>query len=193
MDFETFADLVTRQRAIRKFDPARPVDDALVEKIITAGTHAPSGGNRQHFRFVVVRDAEVKRQLSGIYDTMTNARYGNAASRTPWSDVPALIVACSQGGTPPSAGSAGAAASRAASVLPAVQNMLLAITALGLGSVLTTLWKDEEPRIKAVLRLPDDVEVHAILPVGWPDRKYGHNRRKPMSEVTFRDRFGVPW
>lgn len=78
-------------------------------------------------------------------------------------------------------------------MLPAVQNMLLAITALGLGSVLTTLWKDEEPRIKAVLGLPDDVEVHAILPVGWPDRKYGRNRRKPMSEVTYRDRFGVPW
>jgi len=192
LDIEAFSDLATRQRAIRKFDHARPVDDALIERIVTAGTHAPSGGNRQHFRFVVVRDAEVKRELSDVY-TLANARYGNAAARTAWSDAPVLIVACSQGGTPPSAGSAGAAASRAASVLPAVQNMLLAITALGLGSVLTTLWKDEEPRVKAVLGLPDDVEVHAILPVGWPDRKYGRNHRKPMSEVTYRDRFGVPW
>jgi nitroreductase len=108
--------------------------------------------------------------------------------------MPVMIAACSL----PSSGPAGASsnasrAATAASVLPAVQNMLLAITALGLGSVLTTLWKEEEAKVNQILGLPEGAEVHAILPIGWPDRKYGRNHRKPIGEVTFRDRWGKGW
>ncbi len=194
MDIETLRDFATRQRAIRKIDPSRDVDDSLIEQILTVGTHAPSGGNRQPYRFIVVRDAAVRAQLADIYDGIANRRYGNSDSRTTWTDVPVLIAICSQpGDAPADANPDSARAAKAASILPSVQNMLLAITALGLGSVLTTLWKDEDAKVNAVLGLPDGAEVHVILPVGWPDRKYGRNKRLPVAEVTYRDGWGKAW
>jgi nitroreductase len=108
--------------------------------------------------------------------------------------MPVMIAACSlPSSAPAGAGSAGARAATAASVIPAVQNMLLAITALGLGSVLTTLWKEEDAKVNQLLGLPEGAEVHAILPIGWPDRKYGRNHRRPIAEVTFRDRWENAW
>jgi nitroreductase len=194
MDIDTLKDFATRQRAIRLIDTSRDVDEALIDQILEVGTHAPNGGNRQIYRFIVIRDAETKRQLAEIYDTLGAQRYGNPESRTTWAQMPVMIAACSI----PSSGPAGASsnASRsatAASVLPAVQNMLLAITALGLGSVLTTLWKEEEAKVNQILGLPEGAEIHAILPIGWPDRKYGRNHRKPVSEVTYRERWDSPW
>jgi nitroreductase len=192
MNVETLKDFASHQRAVRAFDTSRDVDDTLIQQILRVGTHAPSGGNRQQYRFVVVKDPVVKKQLSEVYDTLANARYGGGG-RTAWADVPVLIAVCSEGAGPASAGSAGASAARAASVLPAVQNILLAVTAAGLGSVLTTLWKDEEARVNDALGLPEGVEVHAILPIGWPDRKYGRNHRLPVAQVTYRDRYGNGW
>jgi nitroreductase len=194
MDIETLKDFVTQQRAIRLIDTDRDVDDSLIEQILTVGTHAPSGGNRQIYRFIVIRDPEIKRQLAEIYDTLGAQRYGNPESRTTWAKMPVMIAACSI----PAAGPAGAnpnaaRSATAASVIPAVQNMLLAITSLGLGSVLTTLWKEEEATINKLLGLPEGAEIHAILPIGWPDRKYGRNHRKPIGEVTFRDRWDNAW
>ena len=82
--------------------------------------------------------------------------------------MPVMIAACSlPGSPPPGAAAAAARTAQAASILPAVQNMLLAITALGLGSVLTTLWKEEDAKVNQILGLPEGAEVHAILPIGW--------------------------
>jgi nitroreductase len=194
MDIETLKDFATRQRAIRLIDTTRDVDDALIEQILTVGTHAPSGGNRQIYRFIVIRDPEIKRRLAEIYDTLGAQRYGNPDSRTTWAKMPVMIAACTLPASGPAGASSNAArAAQSASVLPAVQNMLLAITALGLGSVLTTLWKEEDSRVNQLLGLPDGAEVHAILPIGWPDRKYGRNHRKPIAEVTYRDRWDNAW
>ena len=194
MDIETLKDFASRQRAIRLIDTTRDVDDSLIEQILTVGTHAPSGGNRQPYRFIVIRDREIKRQLAEIYDTIGAQRYGNPESRTTWAKMPVLIAACSSpSSAPPGAAAPAARAAMAASVLPAVENMLLAITALGLGSVLTTLWKEEEAKVNQLLGLPDGAEVHAILPIGWPDRKYGRNHRRPIAEVTYRDRWDNAW
>ena len=194
MDIGMLKDFATQQRAIRLIDTSREVDDALIEQILEVGTHAPSGGNRQIYRFIVIRDPEIKQQLAEIYDTLGAQRYGNPESRTTWAQMPVMIAACSVPGSgPPGAASNASRSATAASVLPAVQNMLLAITALGLGSVLTTLWKEEEATINKLLGLPEGAEIHAILPIGWPDRKYGRNHRKPVAEVTFRDRWDKAW
>jgi nitroreductase len=194
MDIETLKDFATQQRAIRLIDTTRDVDDALIEQILEVGTHAPSGGNRQIYRFIVIRDAEIKRKLAEIYDTLGAQRYGNPESRTTWAKMPVMIAACSiPGSGPPGAATSASRSATAASVIPAVQNMLLTITALGLGSVLTTLWKEEEATINKLLGLPEGAEIHAILPIGWPDRKYGRNHRKPIAEVTFRDRWDNAW
>jgi nitroreductase len=186
MDLDTLREFTSRQRAIRIIDASKPVDDTLIGEILRIGTHAPSGGNRQPYRFIVIRDAAIRKQLAEIYDRIADARYGNPQSRTTWSDVPVLIAICSEG---PSQDPT----SHAASILPAVQNILLAIHAAGLGSVLTTLWREESAKVNQVLGLPDGAEVQVILPVGWPTRKYGRNHRRPISEVTYRDRYGESW
>ena len=67
MQFEEFADHLSRQRAIRAFDTSRDVDDATIEKLLRVAVSAPSGGNRQPWRFIVVRDPAVKQGLATIY------------------------------------------------------------------------------------------------------------------------------
>lgn len=192
MDTGTLVDFLSRQRAIRSFDTSRDVDDALIEQVLFAATRAPSGGNRQTWRWLVVRDASIKDQLATVYEEET-AKYIAAMAApgspprpltpgtTSWRDVPVLLVALSEsgGGGP--------------SIFPAVQNALLTIQQLGLGSVLTTLWKGQEERVRGILKVPAEIEMHAILPIGWPDRKYGKSKRRPVSEITYRDTYGNGW
>ena len=81
----------------------------------------------------------------------------------------------------------------AASVYPAVQNVILACRALGLGTCLTTNHLLVEDEVRAIVRLPEDYRVYAMMPIGWPVGRYGPVRRKPLPEVACRDRFGTPW
>lgn len=182
-NFETVEQVMLSQRAKREISDA-PVDDALIERAIRAATFAPSGGNSQPWRFIVIRDRDTKAKLGKIFDELGQQLYGaNAPVRTPWEDVPALIAVV----TPQGQGGGGA------SIYPLVQNLLLALHAMGLGSVLTTRWKNREAEVKPLLGLPDDYEAHAILPVGWPARKYGRGKRRPVAEITYREQFGQPW
>jgi nitroreductase len=82
-----------------------------------------------------------------------------------------------------------AARSQAASIYPGVQNLLLAARALGLGTVLTTLHRRRKARIHEILGIPDNIESAAIIPLGWPDREYGPNRRPPLERFVMRDRW----
>jgi nitroreductase len=186
-NFDELERIMLRQRAVRLFTD-QPVDDATLERLIRAATFAPSGGNRQPWRFIIVRDKATKAALGKIFDELGLQFYGaNAPERTPWVDVPALIAVCAE----ESGGPAGVAA--AASIYPVVQNLLLAIHGFGLGSVLTTRWKAREAEVKPLLGLPENIDAHAILPVGWPIRKYGRGKRMPVKEITFREKFGQPW
>ena len=185
MDTNSLVDFLSRQRAIRSFDTSREVDDSLIEQVLQAAVRAPSGGNRQTWRWLVIRDAAIKAQLATIYEEETAKYLGSSGrvspSTTSWRDVPVLLCAMSEkgGGGP--------------SIFPAVQNALLMVQQLGLGSVLTTLWKGQEDRVRQILKVPPEIEMHAILPIGWPDRKYGKNKRGPISEVTYRDTYGTRW
>jgi nitroreductase len=182
-DFETVENVMLRQRAVREFTDA-PVDDAMLERLIRAATFAPSGGNTQPWRFIVIRDRDTKRQLGVIFDELGKQLYGdNAPVRTPWENVPVLIAAVTEEGK----------ATGGASIFPVVQNLLFAIHASGLGSVLTTRWKLRETEIKPLLGLPDNMEAHAILPVGWPARRYGRGKRMPVAEITYREKYGESW
>ncbi len=182
-NFDELERIMLRQRAIRLFTD-EPVDDALIERLIHAATFAPSGGNTQPWSFIVVRDRETKGALGKVFDELGKQLYGdNAPERTPWEDVPALIVCCCE------AGHDGAGAS----IFPLVQNLLLAIQGSGLGSVLTTRWKRREDEYRPLLGLPEKIEAHAILPVGWPARKYGRGKRKPVAEITYREKHGQAW
>jgi len=187
MQFDEFADHLSRQRAIRAFDTTKDVDDTTIEKLLNVAVSAPSGGNRQPWRFVVIKDPAVRKPLADIYAAVAAAYTGSTVSpnTTPWDQVPVLIAVCTDN-------SHGGGVMQA-SIYPAVQNLLLAVHTAGLGSVLTTLWKSREAEVKQILGLPDTIEIHAILPIGYPDRKYGRGKRKPIAEVTYRDRFGQAW
>jgi nitroreductase len=82
---------------------------------------------------------------------------------------------------------------RGASIYPAVQNILLACRALGLGTVLTTNHLRCEGELKALLGIPDDVATFALMPIGWPLQNFGPLTRKPVREVAYADRWGEAW
>jgi nitroreductase len=117
-------------------------------------------------------------------------------------DAPVLLFAClrarkadlAMAGAP---GSAPTMTQRtaSASIYPAVQNMILACRALGLGTVLTTLHTFAEEEIKTLLGLPADVTTYALLPIGYPQDGYKHGpvKRQPVHEVTFVNTMATPW
>ncbi len=192
------------QRAIRYFKPD-PVPDEMVHKLIEAGTKAPSGGNRQGWKFLVIRDQETRNAIAGYYEQGWEHAYGSANPNPPdiqshvrrsadhlartMAEVPVLIMACIEhDGGPSTLG-------RGGSIFPSVQNILLAARALGLGSCLTSLHKRYEDEIKELLNIPDNVETVALLPIGFPadNARYGPTRRAPVEEVAFRERWGAAW
>jgi len=100
-------------------------------------------------------------------------------------EAPVWIVPCLEGGTP--------TRSSGSSIYPAVQNMLLAARALGLGATLTTLYLAFEKEAEAALGLPDGVHSYAILPVGFPIGRFGPVRRVALGDVVFADHWGQPY
>ena len=190
------------QRALRYLSD-REVPDALVHKLIESATKAPSGADSQPWRFIVIRDPEAKAQIGDYYRNSWAEAYGfgpetpsgigtrvyRSASHLAehMADAPVLILVCIEhDGSPGTMG-------RGSSVFPAVQNLLLAARGLGLGSALTTLHKRFEDEIKDLLGIPDNVETAALLPIGYPSEgtRYGPNRRLPVEEVTYQDRWGT--
>lgn len=192
-------DAIHSQRAIRHFSEKSVSEEAL-ETILSAAIRAPSGGNRQPWRFVVIRDADIKRQLGQWYlsawqtataemEALTQAYRHGAELAQQMETAPVLVLACIDHGE---AGTGSGPITRGASIYPAVQNLMLAARALGLGTVLTTLHTQYEREIKTFLNIPDPVETAALIPVGYPAEgvRFGPAKRMPLSEVVFHDRWG---
>jgi nitroreductase len=97
-------------------------------------------------------------------------------------EAPVWIVPCLEGGTP--------TRTSGSSIYPAVQNMLLAARALGLGATLTTLYVQFEKEAEAALGLPPGVHSYALLPIGYPIGRFGPVRRVPLAGVVYEDRWG---
>jgi nitroreductase len=192
---------------------AEPVPGAALERALDAARHAPSGGNRQPVRFVIVTDANLREQLAALYlprwQEYLRAMSGGAvrvdalpqgvqaADRFArnLAQVPVLAVVCARladcHATDQDLGRLSVVGG--ASIYPAVQNFLLACRAQGLGSALTTLLCFEEPRVKALLGIPDDISTVATIAVGWPAREFPRRlRRRPLEEFAFGNRFGQP-
>jgi len=81
------------------------------------------------------------------------------------------------------------------SVIPAVQNLMLAARAIGIGSVPTTLHPSVMSRFHAMFGIPEDVRFHFCVPLGYPQGHFGPNVRRPTSDTTFLNGWGapVPW
>lgn len=187
------------QRAIRHYRDA-PVSEEAIETILGAAVRAPSAGNTQPWRFLVIRDAATKQRLAGWYlaawraatagmDVLSQPYRSGAELARAMEQVPVLILACVDHAD---RGAGPGPVTRGSSIYPAVQNLLLAARALGLGTVLTTLHTRFEAEIKALLGIPDRVETAALIPLGYPaeGERFGGARRRPLAEVVFRERWG---
>src|SRR5262245_48687504 len=196
-------------RAMRRLKPDQ-VPDALIKKILQAGVCAPNGGNTQRWRFLVIKDTKIKQGVQVWYkrafDEVVGPRYLKSApppgvTREQYNrqhgaveyltdhfhEAPVWIVACLEEGSTTPTRSSGA------SIYPAVQNMLLAARALGLGATLTTRHLLYEKEAEAALGLPTGVHSYAILPIGYPMGKFGPVGRGPLKEIVFQDRWGTPY
>jgi nitroreductase len=201
-----FFDVVTTQRAMRRLKPD-PISDAALRQIMDAAICAPSGGNRQGWRFLVIRDPAKRARLGELYreawgELMKAPYYAAAATEPPGSpgarmlasarhlgermgEAPVLILACValDAGVQPTV-------TTGASIYPAVQNIMLAARALGIGSCITTIHKFRDAQVKEVLGIPADVETAALIPLGYPLGKFGRPPRRPLREVAFADGWG---
>ena len=188
-------------RAMRRLK-TDPVPEELIWKVLDAAIRAPSGGNRQPWNFIVVTDAEKKKKIAEWYLDGWNAVYGAAQgameaegdqARTLRSadhlanhlaEAPVFII--------PTVRASGVAAvsGMGSSIFPAVQNLMLAARAEGLGTTLTTLHKTHEAEVKELLGVPEGVETMCLIPMGWPKGKFGQGPRLPVEKVTYWDGWG---
>jgi nitroreductase len=199
---DSFFDVVGRQRACRRFSD-EPVEDALVASVLRAATMAPSAENRQPWVFVIVREAGTRAEIGRLTRLVwEGGGRAHSEDRLPpgllaevdsgamggVSDAPVLVVvgADTERCLPPTIGS---------SVFPAVQNLLLAATALGLGSALTTLGTLLADDLRQLLSLPDAVVPVAVVPLGWSAALLGPPRREPISTKVHDEQYGrpAPW
>ncbi len=200
-------------RAIRRFTPD-PIPDNDLATILWHATRAPSGSNRQSFRFVVLRDGpraiEAKTLLGEAFRVEWARKrrddgYGQGSGADPMSaksrmaasmqhfvdhfeQTPAVIIACNLRDRRPHV-------TDGASVYPACQNLLLAARALGYGGVMTMWHALVESQLRQVLELPDDAMVAATIALGRPQGHHGPVRRRPATELVYDDAWGqsAPW
>jgi nitroreductase len=202
-------------RAIRRFGD-EPVTDEEIWTCLRAAVQAPSGGNLQPWRFLVVRDPEQKERIAEVYrrsyeryepallgslppfpDDASRERFGRMLSssrhlaehlaRVP---VLVLVLAARVDLTLHDAAGPLDIGTVHASVYPAVQNLMIAARALGIGTTLTTVARIEHDALRRVCEIPDRFEVAALVPMGRPRGRFGVAPRKPVEAVTYWDRFG---
>jgi len=164
--FET----VEKRRSIRKFRP-NPIPDKDLKKILEAGRLAPSGGNRQPWSFIVVRKPETKKKLAAVAnlqrfiadaDTVLIALGDPAVSKSLYKQDPMI----------------------------AIEHMVLASTALGYGTCWIGAFNEND--VKEIAKVPENMTVIALLPIGVPDENPPPKPRRAFKEVFFKESYGKP-
>lgn len=206
-------DVMTTARTARSFDP-RPVPGDVLHRVLDRARFAPSGGNRQGWRVVVVQDQERRTALKEVYLKPWRAYSGKARALagTPESDViydradrfaerldqapvhllvfvrlDVLAVTDADLGRVSIVGGG--------SIYPFVQNLLLACRQEGLGASLTTVMCSEEPQVLALLEAPEGLALAAFIAVGYPPEALSVKplNRRPVEEFAFAETFGQPF
>lgn len=196
-------------RTIRRYRD-EPVAPEALRDILFAATRAPSGSNRQPFRFLVLTDGAIAGQAKALIGQAARAIWSGKATAdgysrgsgtvvdspkarmaatmdryvTGFEAVPVLILPCMvryRAPTPTEGGS----------VYPAVQNLLLAARALGYGAAITNFHAGAEPQLRQLLAIPDEAFIAATVTLGRPEGRHGPVRRRPLSELVFADRWGA--
>ncbi|MEM3581466.1 MAG: nitroreductase family protein [Candidatus Bathyarchaeia archaeon] len=174
-------EVIEKRRSVRKFKPI-PIPKEDLRKILEAGRLAPSGGNRQPWYFIVVREIETKKVLAAASNNQMFM-----------ADADVIIVALGD----PKASPTKLPYTLSATRIPykqdpmiAVEHMVLAATALGYGTCWIGAFNEEE--VKKILKVPEDLAVIALLPIGVPDEEPPARPRKAFNEIFFKESYGVP-
>jgi nitroreductase len=192
-------------RALRRFKPD-PIPEDVIFQLVDAAIRAPTGHNRQDWRFVVVTDTEPKRKMQEWAERAWQLAFGrdypdlasiDALPHTArlsirgvhdlahgLADVPLIVVVC---------GLKGVHSSPGGSHFPAAQNMLLAARALGLGGSIFNLPMVGGKELYELLGIPESNEIYCLIPIGYPTDRPGPLKRKPVHKVAFRNRWGEEW
>jgi nitroreductase len=197
-------------RAIRRYRP-EPIPEEDLNTILWHATRAPTGSNRQGFRFVVLSDGPIATQAKALLGTAFRAGWESkrsvdkydvgsgaseqspkartAAAMTKFVDsfeqTPVVVLPCLIRHRAPDP-------TEGASIYPACQNLLLAARALGYGGVITMWHLAVEAELRTLLHIPEGVSMAACIPLGRPEGSHGPVRRRPMSELVFSERWGDP-
>ncbi|WP_096291171.1 nitroreductase family protein [Mycobacterium ahvazicum] len=215
-------DAMRSTAAVREFTDD-PLPDDVLERILDNARFAPTGGNRQGVRVIVLRDQDTRAALADLGLTAARRYTAQLANgESPWNPLQptSLDAATIEAAQVPAQMSApfreapvvlmflvnlGVVAATdqdldriavvpGASVYPFVWNVLLAARNEGFGGVLTTMVVAEEPRAKDLLGIPDSYAIAALVPLGKPVRQVSKLRRRPVSEFATCDRFdGAPF
>ena len=195
-------------RAIRRYRP-EPVPDDVLRDILFAATRAPSGSNRQPFRFMVFTDSPRSREVKALVargareiwgGKRTNEGYDQGSGQRPdspkarmaatmqhyvdnFADVPVLVLAINLRYR-------GKVHIEGASIYPSCQNLLLAARGLGYGGALTAFHSPVEAELTELLGLPDHAQIAATITLGKPAGGHGPVRRAPIGELVFGDTWG---
>jgi nitroreductase len=199
-------------RAMRRLKPD-PIPDTVLRAILDAAIRAPSGGNSQGWNFVVVRDAGLRARLAAIWRAVAEEQL--FAPGTPYvrllesadpavagqtrrmldsvrylaehmEDAPAIVIACIR------TDGRSTGITTGSSIYPAVQNLMLAARAFGVGTTLTTIHRQRQDEVRALLGIPADVETAALIPLGYPMGRWGVAKRRPLDKVAYGDRWEQP-
>lgn len=212
--------------SVRNFTPD-PVPDQLLFDVLNDARFAPSGGNRQAWHVIVVKDQARRRAIGDCYldawhdyvahvlaglipfsplasqgdrELATSKRDDAIATSKPYgfpetlSDVPVMLVVCADlrflAATDRDLGHYQIAGG--ASIYPFVWSILLAAADRGIGGVMTTVATRKEPELRAVLELPDDVIVAAVVALGYPQQRHTKLKRNAVTDFTTIDAFDGP-
>jgi nitroreductase len=215
MSAESLYHFMSTQRAIRRLKPD-PIAPEALDRIMQAAVWAPTGGNQQPWRFVMVHDAAARQALGDLYARrwsrfadLYRQRFAGAPEaerrreeRTiaagdyladHLGSCPVIAVVCFN---PDQMAITDARQDRVSvvgggSIYPAVQNFMLACRAEGVGCVLTTLLCQDEPAVRDLLRIPAGWYTAAAVPLGYPVAGgYGPVTRRPVHDLFFRDTWG---
>jgi nitroreductase len=193
--------LLTTTRAVRKrLDFTRPVPREVVLECLRVAIQAPSGGNTQRWRWLVIDDPAVRADIAALYRKRANpylSGYGEPSGRAGLMvdsakylsdhlhEVPVFVIPCQLDRVPDQATNE-MMAGFYGSILPAVWSFQLALHSRGLGSAFTTLHLAHEHEAATRLGIPDTVTQAALLPVAYTiGNEFKPAPRRPVEEITY--------